>query len=367
MNEPAEIIRREIAEHGVLSFARFMELALYCPNSGYYETKKDSPGRRGDFYTSVSAGGLFGQLLAFQFSEWLADIQTLNPQPSTLNIVEGGAHDGALAKDILTWLQSARPELFGQIEYGIIEPSARRREWQGETLKNFAPCVRWFADLENLSRVTRRSSLRGIIFSNELLDAMPVRRFGWDAKNKKWFEWGVALEGEKFCWAKIPNPDARPRSPHPALGEVLPDGYIIETCPAAEKWWRAAANILEHGRLLTIDYGLTGDELFSPGRTQGTLRAYFRHHATDDLLASVGEQDLTAHVNFSAIQSAGEACGLKTETLSTQAQFLTRIAEKIFKNPESFGEWGAKSTRQFQTLTHPEHLGRAFHVLIQSR
>src|SRR5208282_6845132 len=202
MREPDEIIRRKIAERGVLPFARFMELALYCPNFGYYETKKDSPGRRGDFYTSVSAGALFGQLLAFQFAEWLDEIKSLSAQPSTLNLIEAGAHDGQLARDILTWLQSARPKLFGQIEYCIVEPSARRREWQGEMLKNFAPRVRWFADLENLSHVTCHSSLCGIIFSNELLDAMPVHRFGWDAKNKKWFEWGVAIEGEKFVWTR---------------------------------------------------------------------------------------------------------------------------------------------------------------------
>jgi SAM-dependent MidA family methyltransferase len=418
MNTPAEIIRREIAERGVLSFARFMELALYCPNSGYYETKKDNPGRRGDFYTSVSAGELFGQLLAFQFAEWLTEIQSRNPQPlgaakrsedgSTLNLVEAGAHDGTLAKDILTWLQWSRPELFGQIEYGIIEPSARRRGWQGEALKNFAPRVRWFDSFEHASRITHHAKFNGVIFSNELLDAMPVRRFGWDAAKKLWFEWGVALEVEKFVWAKIPNSELPPSPSAPArqapiqaasqrsadgrtpnsespssifhllarrseaetapssLLDVLPDGYAIETCPAAENWWREAANILERGRLLTIDYGLTDDELFSPGRTRGTLRAYFRHHATDDLLANVGEQDLTAHVNFSAIQSAGEACGLQTETFSTQAQFLTRILAQASKD-KNFGEWGTKQSRQFQTLTHPEHLGRAFRVLVQSR
>src|SRR5208282_2869077 len=94
-------IRREIAEHGVLSFARFMELALYCPETGYYETKKDNVGRQGDFYTSVSVGSLFGELLAFQFAIWLNEINTLNPQPSTLNLIEAGAHDGKLAVDIL--------------------------------------------------------------------------------------------------------------------------------------------------------------------------------------------------------------------------------------------------------------------------
>jgi SAM-dependent MidA family methyltransferase len=374
MTTPGEIIRREIVEHGVLSFARFMQLALYCPNSGYYETKKDNPGRRGDFYTSVSVGEVFGQLLAFQFAEWLDD-----PPPATHHwsprLIEAGAHDGQLASDILAWLQLRRPKLFERIEYNIVEPSARRQEWQRETLKPFAARVRWFTDWENLSRATGHASLRAVIFSNELLDAMPVRRFGWDAKTKAWFEWGVALEGGKFVWAKIPNSELRtPDSESPSsifhlpssFLDVLPDGYIIETCPAAENWWREAAGVLGFGRLITIDYGLSNDELFSPGRTRGTLRAYFRHHACDDLLANAGEQDLTAHVNFSTLQSVGEAGGLQTEIFSTQAKFLTGIVEKIFKNPDSFGEWGARQTRQFQTLTHPEHLGRAFRVLVQS-
>ncbi|MGO9586636.1 MAG: class I SAM-dependent methyltransferase [Limisphaerales bacterium] len=384
MSPLSEIIRREAAPRGVLSFARFMELALYCPVHGYYETKKDNPGRRGDFYTSVGVGELFGQLLAFQFAEWLED-QVRSPQ-STVQIVEAGAHDGQLAKDILAWLQSNRPELFDPIEYWIIEPSARRQEWQGETLREFAPRIRWFDSFQSISSPNPKSEIRnpkprGVIFSNELLDAMPVHRFGWDAQDKKWFEWGVTVAGEKFVWERIPDTLA-PRSGERAgargfdpssilhlpssLLAVLPDDYTVEICPAAESWWREAAGILEQGKLMTIDYGLTADELFSPNRRRGTLRAYFHHHASDDLLANVGEQDLTAHVNFSAIQKAGEDAGLKTESFSTQSQFLTRILGKASKD-NSFSEWNTDQTRQFQTLTHPEHLGRAFHVLIQSR
>jgi SAM-dependent MidA family methyltransferase len=345
-----------------------MELALYCPVHGYYEAKKDNPGRHGDFYTSVGAGELFGQLLAFQFARWLNE-QGQSPE-SKVQIVEAGAHDGRLAKDILAWLQANHPKLFDQLEYWIIEPSTRRQEWQKETLNDFVSHVHWFDSLQAISSPNPKSEirnpkLRGIIFSNELLDAMPVHRFGWDAKNRKWFEWGVTVAGENFVWANIQNSEFRIQNSE--LESVLPDGYTIETCPAAGNWWREAAGILEHGKLMTIDYGLTADELFSPARPRGTLRAYFRHHASDDLLVNVGEQDLTAHVNFSAIQAAGEDAGLTTESFATQAQFLTRIAEKIFKNPKSFGEWGVKQNREFQTLTHPEHLGRAFRVLVQSR
>jgi len=365
-----ELIRREIAASGVLPFARFMELALYCPNYGYYQTKRDNPGRRGDFYTSVSTGELFGQFLAFQSAVWL---EGLNSSPvtrhSSLCLIEAGAHDGTLANDILNWLEASRPKLFEQIEYGIIEPSPTRQEWQKEKLEKFTSRVRWHTDFKDLKLKTQNSKLTGIIFSNELLDAMPVHRFGWDAAAKKWFEWGVAGEGEKFVWARMTESRHlllvtrhMPRE----LESVLPDGYTVEISPAAENWWREAAGVLERGRLMTIDYGLGADELFSPSRPRGTLRAYFRHHIADDILANPGEQDITAHVNFPAIQAAGESAGLTTESFSTQAQFLTRILEKAAKD-KSFGDWRAPHTRQFQTLTHPEHLGRAFRILIQSR
>jgi SAM-dependent MidA family methyltransferase len=407
VNTLSDIICLETAERGVLPFARFMELALYCPVHGYYEAEKDNPGRHGDYYTSVGVGELFGQLLAFQFAEWL-QVEIHSPQ-STVQIVEAGAHDGRLAKDILAWLQLKRPKLFEQIEYWIIEPSPRRQKWQKETLKKFAPRVRWFNNFHSIidrdpGPETPDAKLSGIIFSNELLDALPVHRLGWDAQNKKWFEWGVAVDGEKFVWVRCPdtlpmNLLGAPASRRPvgsrkselagetpalpgtvpggfdpsailhlpsSLLAVLPDGYTIEISAAAENWWREAAQVLGRGKLLTIDYGFTAAELFSPGRRHGTLRAYFRHHASDDLLANAGEQDLTAHVNFSKIQKVGEACGLTTERFSNQSQFLTQILERAAKD-NSLGTWASAQARQFQTLTHPEHLGRAFRVLVQSR
>ena len=340
-----------------------MELALYCPETGYYETKKDNVGRRGDFYTSVSVGNLFGELLAFQFSEWLEEIKARDSQISNLNLIEAGSHDGKLAADILNWLSKNRPKLFSKINYCIIEPSPRRQQWQKEMLKDFSQKVFWFAGFENSKHV-------GIIFSNELLDAFPVRRFGWNAKVKNWFEWGVVVENQNFIWAKIQNPESRTRNPEldlPAeLLSVLPDNYTVEISESARNWWREAANILERGKLLAIDYGFTDEEMFSPARTNGTSRAYFRHHFADDILANAGEQDLTAHVNFSAIQKTGEEAGLQTEFFSTQTKFLTQILEKTVKG-KNFSKWTSARARQFQTLTHPEHLGRAFKVLVQSR
>jgi len=359
MKTPREIIRAEIESHGVMSFARFMELALYSPGTGYYETKKN-PGRGGDFYTSVSVGELFGQLLAFQFAEWLEEL----PSERQVLVMEAGAHDGTLARDILNWLQAHRPKLYERLEYVIMEPSVERWNWQNETLANHARKVGW-----NPEWPRSKEAYSGIIFSNELLDAFPVHRLGWDAKAGDWFEWGVGLADGKLVRVRMEHavPAAlRPNAP-PELLAVLPDHYTIEISPAAGQWWRDAANNLAHGKLLTIDYGLTGDELFLPSRKDGTLRAYSRHHPSGEVLENAGEQDLTAHVNFSALQAVGESCGLATEIFSTQSQFLTRILEKTTKNQDVFGEWTPARARQFQTLTHPEHLGRAFRVLVQSR
>jgi len=356
-----EKIASTIRAEGAIPFARFMELALYCPDCGFYEKEEDNIGKTGDFFTSVSVGNLFGQLLAFQFDEWFAT--EAQGQDTELRIVEAGAHNGQLAADILTWLRERRGETFRRLKYYIIEPSERRRKWQQMKLKGFEETVKWLPAISALK--SARPSSETIIFSNELLDAMPVHRFGWDASEKKWFEWGVALHGEKFIWTRLENPGFTP--PISGLESVLPDGYTVEVSPAAEKWWREASQAFTRGRLVAIDYGFTAEEQFSPARPNGTLRAYRRHQVTDDFLADPGEQDLTAHVNFSTIQKAGEEAGLKTETFCTQPQFLTRIVEKIFKQSALFGEWGPKQTRQFQTLTHPEHLGRAFRVLVQSR
>jgi SAM-dependent MidA family methyltransferase len=377
MKMPTDVIREKIQKCGAISFARFMELALYCPETGYYERNRDNVGHAGDFITSVSVGSLFGELLAFQFAEWLHELRIAD---CGLRIIEAGAHDGKLAADILGWLKQFRPELFAEVEYVILEPSRIRQKWQRETLASF-PNVRWLDVLPAPSPQSPDHGFDGIIFSNELLDAFPIRRFGWDAKEKKWFEWGVVFAGEKFSWACLSGslapaggegedglsgvPSSILNLPSSLL-EVLPDGYIIEDSPAAENWWRAVAGMLRHGKLVTIDYGGTAEEQFSPARLKGTLRAYHRHHVSDDLLAFPGEQDLTAHVNFSAIQRVGEQAGLKTESFSTQPQFLTRILGRAVKE-KSFANLDPKQIRQFQTLTHPEHLGRAFRVLVQSR
>ena len=281
------IIEDELKLRGPMPFARFMELALYCPNFGYYERSEASPGRRGDYYTSVTVGPLFGELLAARFAGWLAALPGGQRQ-----ILEAGAHDGRLALDVLRRLKTHQPGVLESLEYWILEPSIRRRQSQEETLKEFAGRVRWFESWDTLPS----SGIRGVIFSNELLDAMPVHRLGWDAAGGKWSEWGVALEDGRFVWTKLKTIDAGvavPVLPDELLA-VLPDGFSTEVCPAAIEWWRSAAKTLRGGKLLAFDYGLIAEQFFTPERKNGTLRAYHRHHVSHDILERAGEQDITA-------------------------------------------------------------------------
>jgi SAM-dependent MidA family methyltransferase len=370
MSNMRQIIGEEVARKGVISFARFMELSLYCPNFGYYEQPDGSPGRKGDFFTSVSVGPLFGELLAAQFAEW-------HGGSAEWQILEAGAHDGRLSTDILGWLKKHRADFFHSLTYWILEPSARRRQSQESTLGEFQSKVRWFETWDHLPA----EGVQGVIFANELLDAMPVHRLGWDAAKREWFEWGVRLEGNDFVWGRMELkigetgggfssslPESAVRSPQSALEmlSALPNGFTTEICPAAFEWWGRAAWALKMGKLLTFDYGLTAEQFFTPERRDGTLRAYYQHHQCNDLLDRPGEQDLTAQVNFTAVREAGENQGLKTETFESQGQFLTRVLARLAEQPE-FKEWFPPRARQFQTLTHPEHLGRSFRVLVQSR
>ncbi|HEY3861739.1 MAG TPA: SAM-dependent methyltransferase [Verrucomicrobiae bacterium] len=349
----AERMRKEIRRRGPMPFARFMELALYAPGLGYYERRR-AIGRGGDFFTSVSVGPLFGQLLAFQFAQWVdADCPG-----GAVQFIEAGPHDGVLASDILAWMERHRPDLFARLEYWLLETSPMRRAWQEETLRLWLPKVKWAPDVQSLS-------VNGIIFCNEFLDALPVHRLAWSTG--KWQEACVTVLDGAFAWEWRPATEALwPRIPA-ELAAALPDGFMVEVCPASTAWWMAAARSLWRGKLVAIDYGYSSGEQFQPSRAQGTLRAFRRHHASADLLSEPGEQDLTAHVDFSTLIEAGESAGLRTEGLARQSKFLTEILARARLAADSFGPWDEKQTRQFQTLAHPEHLGHSFQALTQSR
>ncbi|HRI15270.1 MAG TPA: SAM-dependent methyltransferase, partial [Verrucomicrobiota bacterium] len=246
-------LRREIAHAGsAISFAQFMELALYAPGVGYYEQSAQVVGKRGDFFTSVSVGPVFGELLAFQFCQWLDEL------PPPWHLVEAGAHDGRLAADILGWFRTHRPEQAREIQLWLVEPSPTRREWQGKTLAEFGDQVQFAQDLASLALGT--GGVRGVIYSNELLDAFPVHRVRWDSKSPGWYEVGVTWNGARFAWQPLPRVSAsteagirRLNRLPPELLQVLPDGFTTELSAAAPQWWRQAAEIVRSGWLMTAD------------------------------------------------------------------------------------------------------------------
>jgi SAM-dependent MidA family methyltransferase len=286
------------------------------------------------------------------------------PPPGLWQLAEAGAHDGRLALDILRRLRQRRPDVFARLEYRVIEPSPVRRAWQEEKLSGEFANVKWAGGLEELGRV------RGVIFANELLDAMPAHRLCRDAAGKRWLEWRVNWDGSSFVWEKGPVSAAAaaclPDIPA-EVEAVLPDGFVMEISPAAIQWWKRAAASLERGKLFTLDYGLDGDERLRPERASGTLRAYSGHRMSGDVLARPGGQDITAHVNFDALRRAGEGAGLHTDGVVRQSQLLTDIFRRGLAGAGGFEEWTAARARQFQTLTHPEHLGHRFRALIQAR
>jgi SAM-dependent MidA family methyltransferase len=358
MNALRSKLDAEIKREGAIPFARFMELALYAPGLGYYD-RAEAVGVKGDFYTSVSVGPVFGELLASRFARWLKGLGS-----SGLKLIEAGAHHGHLARDVLQWFSRFEPELFRRIEYVIFEPSAVLKERQQQTLGSMAPSIRWIRSWAECG-----ACHSGIILSNELLDAFPLQIVSWNKSLGAWQELGVAISDESYVWTTLSSPDIEegflPHLPAELL-DVLPNGFRTEISPGAVDWWRNAAAQLNSGYLLTLDYGIETEEFFTPGRAAGTLRSYRNHRLSEDVLKDPGEQDITAHVNFSKLREAGELCGLSTVVDESQASFLTKIVGEI-GHSDSFEEWTPSRLRQFQTLVHPDHLGRGFRVLAQQR
>lgn len=371
--ELRELLTAVIArEGGLIPFARFMDLALYAPRLGYYERESAVVGRSGDFHTSVSVGPLLGELLGFQCARWLSVLEGRGDAP--LDLVEAGAHDGRLAADLLAWFQRWRPGMFSRLRLWLVEPSTRRRIWQQTALEPWKGRVQWVADLDALRQQT--GGISGVFYSNELLDAFPVHRLVWRRLLGIWEELGVGIgDGGGLEWRPLPPAmttdaaadQARLAALPSGLLAVLPGGFTVDVCPAADAWWRAAAGTLREGVLMTCDYGFGEDAPLRPEHPEGTLRGYRSHRVHADLLADPGSSDLTASVEFGRVAAAGESVGLRTVVRISQRRWLTELFEKTLASGAGFTPWDSARVRQFQTLTHPEHLGRRFQVLVQER
>ncbi len=360
MHTPLEAhLHLTIQENGPIPFDRFMQEALYHPQWGYYESNQTLIGRRGDFQTSVSVGSIFGELLAKQFFDWCK-------VDSTFQWLECGAHHGQLAEDILQSIENLSNKNKPQITYLIFESSRKRRAIQQARLKRFGSSVSWVSDWHEVKTRFKR----GVIFSNELLDAFPTKRFCWDKLSQLWRECFVDSKNDQFLWQMQSTDQTIPdtclsKNEFEQLKPILPDQYTIERSLSAEAWWQQASDHLDCGHLVTIDYGFMNSfEKFAPQRTHGTLRTYSQHRVGDDLLGIPGQQDLTAHVDFPSLQKIGENQGLKTVDLISQEKFMRDCLENALHQGL---QPSPKQLAQFRTLFHPEHFGRSFKVFIQRK
>ncbi|MGB8518127.1 MAG: SAM-dependent methyltransferase [Gallionella sp.] len=342
-----ELIQQEIAANdGWISFARYMELALYAPGLGYYTAGAHKFGVAGDFITAPELSDLFGRTLARQVQQIMAQ--------SAPHILELGAGSGKLAVDMLTELEALNdlPE-----SYSILEVSADLRERQRalvqEKLPHLADRVHWLDALpENFS---------GVIVANEVLDALPVHLVHWhDAAIT---ERGVVNVADRFAWAARDIVDAELRAAAQKIS--VPDDYVSEICLAARGLMQSLAARLDAGALLFIDYGFGANEFYHVQRTRGTLMCHYRHYAHDDPFYLPGLQDITAHVNFTDIAESGIDAGLELIGYTNQAFFLINagITDLLAQHaPANVREYLPLSS-QLQKLTSPAEMGDLFKVI----
>jgi SAM-dependent MidA family methyltransferase len=352
-SELVQIIRDEIVRLGPMSCERFIELALYHPRLGYYSQERVRIGRRGDFITNVSVGKLFGEILADQIIE----LWELLDRPAEFTIVEAGAETGQLATDLLERLFQVRPAV--SWSYVIVEPNERKRDQQRQ--QTIGGTVRWVKSLDELDPVT------GIILGNELLDAIPTRVVEFSQDH--WHEVCVALEKGALKFSLEPSNDPRLAARIDKIPLPLPQPYRTEVNLAAMGWIGDAAKALQNGVILLIDYGCSRSDYYSPLRTQGTLTSYRNQQRQENILEGIGETDITAHVEFTAIAEAGLEAGCQLLGFTDQHHFMVGAGESRMRSFES--SLGDKDRDQFlrayKMLMHPEMMGLAFKYVLMGK
>ena len=339
----SDSIREKIRAEGPVTFAWFMEQALYHPALGYYSSGRCEIGRRGDYFTNVSVGPLFGRLLARQFAE----MWDILGRPGDFSIVEQGAHHGDFARDVLRSAQMQSPDFFAALRYRIIEPFGVLRERQAETLGEFTGQVSWDEALADLDPFC------GVHFSNELLDAMPVHLV--DRSGLVWRERCVVESGDGFAYIARPIEDGSLLRQLTKIPEGLPSPYETEVSLAALDWVETVANKLARGFVLAVDYGYARDRFYAPERTSGTLQCYASHRRQSSPLEGAGFTDITAHVDWTSVAERAEECGLTLSGFTDQHHFITGLLGQMTLEENE--------RRALQTLLHPELLGTRFQYL----
>lgn len=361
----AEILA-EIRSAGPIPFARFMEHCLYHPRYGYYTRGLGGGGGR-DYLTSSGTHWIYGELLARQAEEMWRRLD----RPARFSFAEFGPGEGTFARDFVR-AASRLGEFAGALEYLLIEPSPVLRERQRLRLEPAAAGVRieW---LDEPSLRARAGTLRGCLFANEVIDAFPVHRLVGSPSGPREVH-VVDRDGELREELLPPSSDALPWFLAES-GIDLEEGQEVDLNLRASEWIAGAVGLLERGYLVVVDYGHEAKDLYHPARHRGTLLAYYRHRVSEDFLLRPGEQDLTAHVDFSVLSAAARAAGARRLGLISQSHFLLALGA-LERMPalsgEGFepGEGGAspgeilREREAIKELVLPDRLGGRFRVLV---
>lgn len=357
-NETSPLVRRirgEIEREGPVSFARFMDLALYDSAHGYYARGPERLGPRGDFFTASDAGRGFGRSIARQIADIDRKIGPLDP----FHVFEFGPGRGLLARDVLDAVGQLDPQLAARLRYVLVERSAAMRE---QALRN-APEAAVLAP-EELG-----GGHRGCVLAVELFDALPVHRVRRSRGELVEIRVGLDAAGRLAEIEGAPDPEVAAWASR--FGAAQEEGSEAEVALALRPQLEVMQRALEAGVFLIVDYGYRAAELYSPSRRRGTLLAYHAHSTNEDFLDRVGEQDLTAHVNFTALEESARDLGLDVLGLTTQDRFL--VANGILDYFEQESREQAYDPRQVKRrmqalqLIHPLGMGRTFKVLLLSK
>jgi len=354
----AAILREIIRARGPITLAEYMEACLYHPELGYYTQSPQQPRR--DYFTNVDASPIYGRLLVRQFYQMWTELE----QPNPFLLVEAGAGTGALAKQVLDFAALSWPDFYTAAKYVAVERSAERRAAQAGSLAPHVARGR-FASASTMPKEIRS----GCIFSNELIDALPVHRVVRESGAVRELHVTISEHGFIERVGPVSSPDLT--NYFAEQGITLVEGQQAEVCLEARRWIEKAARSLSRGFVLTIDYGHAAQQLYDEHHMRGTLLAYSRHRANEDYFRAPGEQDLSVHVNFTALEIYGERGGLIRTGLTSQTNFMLALARQSnFEDIESPGMDEAQRTRArllFKTLIYPEGMGETFQVLVQHK
>lgn len=355
-------ITSEMADSGPMPFVRFMELALYHPQHGYYMRRPEAGTERigwsGDFYTSSDVHPILGQALAKQARQ----LDQFLGHPEPFMVVEMGPGKGLLAKHFLSACRAEADDSFNRrLRYVLIERSPAMRELQHIHLLHgyVAPeQITWVEDLSSLPE----DGVQGLVFSNELPDAFPVHRI--QVAEGRLQEVYVEYDGSRFVERLGPLSTPAIQEYADRLGLSLPDGYQTEINLHAVRWMTDVARAIGRGLAITIDYGHTAQDLYGPDRAKGTLLCYYSQLTSEDPYERVGLQDMTAHVDFSTLATVGEAHGLHVTGFTNQMSFLMGLGvEEMIAHLDPEGP----ELRAAIHLLRPDGMGRTFKVLIQHK